>query len=268
MRDVSIVGIGQTKVKEHWDRSLRDIAVDAILVAMADANLQRADALYVGNMLSGTLSGQENLGALIADYAGLRGIEAIKVEAACGSGAAAIRQGYFAIASGLLDSVIVCGVEKMTETLGADTTAALAMAGDAVAGEDAAARVEVLAVEVGEDASVIEALGVVDEHERRGVGGQGSLAVPSTVGNLGHVADEVEEGPFVGERVDEAGRHHRHGGAADRFDLLASNRGFFEEVARTAEHDRVVAFADEQPADHVAIRGLDGERFVALADFC
>jgi acetyl-CoA C-acetyltransferase len=131
VRDVSVVGIGQTKVGEHWERSIRDIAVDAVLAALADANLQRADALYVGNMLSGALSGQENLGALIADYAGLRGIEAVKVEAACGSGAAAARLGYMAIASGLLDSVIVCGVEKMTETLGADTTAALAMAGDA-----------------------------------------------------------------------------------------------------------------------------------------
>jgi acetyl-CoA C-acetyltransferase len=82
-------------------------------------------------MLSGELEGQEHLGALVADFAGLRGIEAFKIEAACASGAAALRLGYVAVAGGLADIVIVVGVEKMTDTLGPDTTMALAMAADA-----------------------------------------------------------------------------------------------------------------------------------------
>jgi acetyl-CoA C-acetyltransferase len=131
MRDVSIIGIGQTRVDEHWDRSLRHLAGDAILAAMADAGIETADALYVGNMLSGLLTGQEHLGALIADFVGLRGIEAVKVEAACGSGAAALRLGYGAVAGGLHDLVIVCGVEKMTDTVNAETTTGLVMAADA-----------------------------------------------------------------------------------------------------------------------------------------
>lgn len=131
MRDVSIVGIGQTKVAEHWDRSLRHLAGDAVLAAMKDAGIETADALYVGNMLSGLLTGQEHLGALIADFVGLRGIEAVKVEAACGSGAAALRMGYAAVAGGLHDFVVVCGVEKMTDTVNAETTTGLVMAADA-----------------------------------------------------------------------------------------------------------------------------------------
>ena len=131
MRDVSIIGIGQTKVAEHWDRSLRHLAGDAVLAAMRDAGVEAAGALYVGNMLSGLLTGQEHLGALIADFVGLRGIEAIKVEAACGSGAAALRTGYAAVAGGLHDVVIVCGVEKMTDTVNAETTTGLVMAADA-----------------------------------------------------------------------------------------------------------------------------------------
>ena len=131
MRDVSIIGIGQTPVAEHWERSLRHLAGDAVLAAMADAGVERVDALYVGNMLSGLLTGQEHLGALIADFVGLRGIEAIKVEAACGSGAAALRQGYAAVAGGLHDLVIACGVEKMTDTVNAETTTGLVMAADA-----------------------------------------------------------------------------------------------------------------------------------------
>ncbi|HNS50131.1 MAG TPA: thiolase domain-containing protein [Anaerolineae bacterium] len=131
MRDVSIIGIGQTRVDEHWDRSLRHLANDAILAAMQDARAETTDALYVGNMLSGTLTRQEHLGALIADFVGLRGIEAVKVEAACGSGAAALRLAYGAVAGGLHDLALVCGVEKMTDTSHGETTAGLMMAADA-----------------------------------------------------------------------------------------------------------------------------------------
>ncbi len=131
MRDVTIIGIGQTKVGEHWDIGLRHLALEPLQAAMADAGVDRVDALYVGNMLSGELAGQEHLGALVADFAGLRGIEAVKVEAACGSGAAALRIGYVAVAGGLADVVLVVGVEKMTDTLGPGATTALAMAADA-----------------------------------------------------------------------------------------------------------------------------------------
>ncbi len=131
MRDVSIIGIGQTTVGEHWDRSLRHLAYDALKAAMLDANIERADALYVGNMLSGEISHQAHLGPLIADFAGLRGIEAVKVEAACASAAAAFRQAYIGVASGLQDIVIALGVEKMTDNVGSKLTAGLASAADA-----------------------------------------------------------------------------------------------------------------------------------------
>jgi acetyl-CoA C-acetyltransferase len=101
------------------------------LAALNDAGRERADGIYVGNMLSGPLARQENLGALVADWVGLRGVEAVKIEAACGSGAAALRAGLMAVGSGAMDSALVVGVEKMTETIGVQTTAALATAADA-----------------------------------------------------------------------------------------------------------------------------------------
>jgi acetyl-CoA C-acetyltransferase len=131
MRKVAIIGIGQTAVSEHWEKSLRELAGEAILAAMVDAGRESADGLFVGNMLSGSLNRQENLGALIADWVGLRHVEAIKVEAACGSGGAAIRTGLMAIASGEMDCVIAVGVEKMTDAKPNETTAALATAADA-----------------------------------------------------------------------------------------------------------------------------------------
>jgi acetyl-CoA C-acetyltransferase len=131
MRKTAILGAGQTPVDEHWELSLRDLAGLAIFEALKDAGRETADGIFIGNMLSGMLTGQENLGSLIADWTGIRGKEAYKVEAACGSGAAALRVALMAVASGEMDCALVVGVEKMTETKGGDTTAALASAADA-----------------------------------------------------------------------------------------------------------------------------------------
>jgi acetyl-CoA C-acetyltransferase len=131
MQEIAIIGIGQTSVDEHWEKSLRELAGEAVTAALQDANRASVDGIFVGNMLSGVLNQQESLGALVADWAGLKNIEAVKVEAACGSGAAALRLAMMAVGSGELDSAIAIGVEKMTETKGPDTTAALAEAADA-----------------------------------------------------------------------------------------------------------------------------------------
>lgn len=131
MREIAILGIGQTPVRENFEQSIREIAGEAVFSALLDAGVEKADGLFVGNMLSGILSKQENLGALVADWVGLRGKDAFKVEAACGSGAAALRMAIMAVGSGELETAIAMGVEKMTETKGGDTTAALATAADA-----------------------------------------------------------------------------------------------------------------------------------------
>ena len=132
MRQVAVIGIGQTPVSEHWDKSLLVLAGEAIFEALRDAGRESAQAIYVGNMLSGLLDKQEQLGALITDWVGTtRGVEGYKIEAACGSGAAAFRMALMAVASGEIDSAIAVGVEKMTDSLPKDTTSGLATAADA-----------------------------------------------------------------------------------------------------------------------------------------
>jgi acetyl-CoA C-acetyltransferase len=131
MHQVAILGVGQMPVREHWDLSLRDLAVNAGRAAMEDAGVSSVDAIYVGNMTSGELSQQRHLGALVSDYLGQWGTEAVKMEAACGSAASAMRMGLLAVASGEMDTVLVVGVEKLTESLGKQTTSALATAADA-----------------------------------------------------------------------------------------------------------------------------------------
>ncbi len=131
MRQVAILGVGQTPVREHWDEAIRDLAVAAGRAAMDDAGVERADAIYVGNMTGGTLNQQRQLGAVVADFLGQWGSEAVKMEAACGSAGSAMRQGVIAVASGACDAVLAIGVEKMTDTGPEETTTALVGAADA-----------------------------------------------------------------------------------------------------------------------------------------
>jgi len=120
------------RVSEHWDLSVIDLAGRAALDALEDAGLERVDSLLVTNMLAAhQTTGQLNLGARVADWIGLHGIEAYKVEAACGSGGAGFRAAWIAVASGAIDLALVVGVEKMTETPGPEITAGLATAADA-----------------------------------------------------------------------------------------------------------------------------------------
>src|SRR5215216_5153462 len=130
MTDVVIAGIGQTEVGEHWDIGLRERAFAAIQDAVKDAGGLKPQALYVGNMLAPNLSNQAHLGVLLADYAGLLGIEAVTIEAAGASGGAALRQGFLAIASGMVDVALVVGVEKFTDKVGSDVDTALATTSD------------------------------------------------------------------------------------------------------------------------------------------
>jgi acetyl-CoA C-acetyltransferase len=131
MRQVAILGVGQTKIDEHWDLSLREIGGNAAFAAMQEAGMEKVDALFVGNMLSPLVSGQNQLGTFFSDWIGLWHQESVKVEAACASGAAALRAGVMAVAAGDIDSALVVGVEKMTDKAGHDVTAALATAADA-----------------------------------------------------------------------------------------------------------------------------------------
>ncbi|WP_019176549.1 thiolase domain-containing protein [Methanomassiliicoccus luminyensis] len=119
MREVAVIGIGDTKFGELWDLSFREMGIQAGLAAVYDANLQaeEIDAMYVGNMSAGKFIEQEHIGALIADYSGMARdhIPATRVEAAGASGGLAFAQGYMAVASGIHDIVVVGGAEKMTD---------------------------------------------------------------------------------------------------------------------------------------------------------
>ncbi len=130
MTDVVIAGVGQTPVGEHWDTSIRELALQAIEAAIADSGGIQPQALFVSNMLAPMISGQAHLGTLVADFAGLTGIEAVSVESAGASGGLALRQAYMMVAAGAADAVLVSGVEKITDKTGSDVEAAISTAVD------------------------------------------------------------------------------------------------------------------------------------------
>ncbi len=119
MREVAVIGVGDTKFGELWEHSLRDIGMQAGITAVSDAGIagEQLDALYIGNMAAGSLIDQEHLGAMVADYSGLSQLHlpAVRIEAAGASGGMALREGYMAVASGMHDFVMVAGAEKMTD---------------------------------------------------------------------------------------------------------------------------------------------------------
>ncbi|HJZ49535.1 MAG TPA: acetyl-CoA acetyltransferase, partial [Roseiflexaceae bacterium] len=131
MRQVYIVGTGQTSVAEHWDRTPASLAAEALAGALGPVAPERVGSLYVANALGGALQVQSQLGAAVAALAGMQGVEAITIEAAGASGGVALRQAYLAIASGAYDLVAVVGVEKVTDVLDERLEAGLALAGDA-----------------------------------------------------------------------------------------------------------------------------------------
>lgn len=129
--DIIIAGIGQTPVGEHWELSLREIAFHAMQEAMREAGELKPQALYVSNVLAAQLSGQAHLGTLLADFAGLRGVEACTIEAGGASGGAALRAALQAIQAGHVDTALVVGVEKLTDKIGPAVENALATTLDA-----------------------------------------------------------------------------------------------------------------------------------------
>lgn len=127
---VKISGAATTKFGELWNSSLSDLAGQAVKDALADAGLEadRIEAIYVGNMLSGTLGDQDQLGAFISHELGFD-CGAMKIEGACASGGLAVHAGVTAILSGLYKNVLVLGVEKMTDHKPEEVASALMGAG-------------------------------------------------------------------------------------------------------------------------------------------
>lgn len=132
MRSVSVIGIGETKMGKHPNRSLRDLIAEAGNKAISDAGIDKSmiQALYLGNFNSQFLCYQGHMGPLASEVLELGNIPTVRTEGACASGSLAFRQALIAVAAGVYDVVIVGGVEKMTHRDTATVTTGIASAAD------------------------------------------------------------------------------------------------------------------------------------------
>jgi acetyl-CoA C-acetyltransferase len=109
---VAIVGMGCTKFGELWDKSEEDLMVEAGYEALEDAGLESKDiqAAWYGTNYTG-FTGQMLAHALKLEY-----IPVTHVENACATATDAFRNACYAVAAGIYDIVLACGVEKLKDT--------------------------------------------------------------------------------------------------------------------------------------------------------
>ncbi len=130
MKKVGILGAASSKFGELWNMSPRYLVRKTAQEALSNSHfsIKDIDAIYVGNMLSGILGNQENLGSFFAEELESNA-SAFKIEGACASGGLAFHNAFLGIISGLYKRVLVIGVEKMTDHKPEEVAAGLMAAG-------------------------------------------------------------------------------------------------------------------------------------------
>ena len=132
MRGVSIIGVGKTKFGVHPDRSLKSLIAEAGKKALLDAKIDASmvQAFYLGNFAATGFNNQNHVAPYAATAMGLPNVPATRIEAACASSGAALREAVIAVSAGLYDLVLVGGVEKMNSVDTPRVTEYLAQAAD------------------------------------------------------------------------------------------------------------------------------------------
>jgi acetyl-CoA acetyltransferase len=116
MREVTIVGAGMTRFAKHIDRSMKDLAREAVEDALTNAKVDKSalEAVAVGNAMAGLITGQECIrGQVVLREMGIGGIPIINTENACASAATAFHLAWLYVASGMYDVVMAIGMEKL-----------------------------------------------------------------------------------------------------------------------------------------------------------
>src|SRR5881296_2578995 len=113
MRDVWIAGADMTRVG-RLQEPLQDLMAVAAHAALRSADRDRPDSIVVATMNPEEFLGDGNFASNVATHMGFANVPVVRVETATSSGAAAFYAGFAQIASGLADTVVVVGGEKMT----------------------------------------------------------------------------------------------------------------------------------------------------------
>ncbi|HEY5639613.1 MAG TPA: beta-ketoacyl synthase N-terminal-like domain-containing protein, partial [Dehalococcoidia bacterium] len=116
MRDVAIIGAGMTNFGKFLDRSMKDLAREAVQGALDSAGMDKSklEAAVVGNATAGLITGQEMIrGQVALRDMGIGGIPIINTENACASSSTAFHVAWTYVASGMYDVALAVGMEKL-----------------------------------------------------------------------------------------------------------------------------------------------------------
>ncbi|WP_223547066.1 thiolase family protein [Pseudomonas sp. A-B-19] len=116
MEPIYIAGIAMTEFGRHPDRSLQDMALEALNGALADARAQRSDigAVFYAGITNGQLQGQLSIpGQVVCSKIGIEGVPIYNVENACASGSTAVHLAVQSLRAGATDVALALGAEKM-----------------------------------------------------------------------------------------------------------------------------------------------------------
>jgi acetyl-CoA acetyltransferase len=116
MEPIYIAGIAMTEFGRHPDRSLQDMALEALNGALADARAQRSDigAVFYAGITNGQLQGQLSIpGQVVCSKIGIEGVPIYNVENACASGSTAVHLAVQSLRAGTTDVALALGAEKM-----------------------------------------------------------------------------------------------------------------------------------------------------------
>lgn len=133
MADAYISGIGFHPFGRFPEKTLKQIAAEAALAALENANLDAdgIDAAICANAYAGLLNGQESIrGQTWLRAIGVGAIPIINVENACAGGGSALHLATMAVRAGAYERILVVGAEKMFLGDNARTLAALATSSD------------------------------------------------------------------------------------------------------------------------------------------
>ena len=109
--DIWILGIYMTKFGKHPELDTVDLAAEAAMSALADAQVTMKDigVLAAGNLMSASAG----IGQQLQKQIGQTGIPVYNVANACATGATALRTAIMAVKAGECDMGLAVGVEKL-----------------------------------------------------------------------------------------------------------------------------------------------------------
>lgn len=148
-----IAGVGMVPFGKHLDKTLKNLAGQAIQLALNDAGLDKSQlqAAWMGNAAAGVVTGQEMIrGQVVLRGMGIGKIPVVNVENACASSSTAFQQACAMVSAGYYDIVLACGYEKLFHEDKARSLGAFSSAIDVEDPEGALNVVKTLAEAAGE----------------------------------------------------------------------------------------------------------------------